>query len=754
MNKSVIFSVSGLVLLLGVGGAAAYWYGNQPIKEYYPNGAIKSITERKLYENTGKYQLFAQDGAKILEYNQQKGVKNGKGELFFTDGTVDVNFQNGKLSAPLNINSAKYADFLKEVNFNIDNSELKITSGETFQSSAEISCEEADFLLNMREILNVQNYENFKNFFGCLNFNKATFTVDGGKCVYEGAYQFPKYLADSKTSCDISNAEFLESYTQSFNLMNDISTSIAQENGTVGLTAGHIEEVQNFKFETDYKVADNKFTFSATTVSKNATIEQKGSFGGLESLIEDGVEFAFSAKGDDDVKKIVSSVLKNLSWADWEATINGKKRFTVSGDFNFMNGFSDPYVMSYYSNNEVTTQWKFDAKGTQLTSKYPNTNKPLFSFGMSINDGFKKAYKALAQDGLSMALNGSASFNPALMAKLQNEAVALLKGINSVSAVLMNKEGEKTISAAMALQKNFNIEQFMLSPLQFLNFKVVTYQNNQPFKVYGGNFIQGFKLNDKPLPAEQFGAETEYLTNVLKDSFDAIMAELEKAYGDLDENNISWIDSDIDPFLFGIYKGYTVAKSQMGLVEQEEMVEEAEDSDYSESVVSDEIYMIVSNTKDAFSGNQDNYKELNNETAVQLGLVNIDKNMKPINSFSGKVVVRPTPKTAGSLANDAFIVALSGIPDEYCENFLVAELDELPQEGLIGISVGNMNVAPLGFAELNKLTEDKENSDNVDASKGYFAVKAQNLENMLSEDVVQNVCSGGEKGNFVAVKYY
>ena len=164
--------------------------------------------------------------------------------------------------------------------------------------------------------------------------------------------------------------------------------------------------------------------------------------------------------------------------------------------------------------------------------------------------------------------------------------------------------------------------------------------------------------------------------------------------------------------------------------------------------------MIVSNTKIAFSGNQDNYKELNNETAVQLGLVNIDENMKPINSFNGKVVVRPTPKTAGSLANDAFIVALSGIPDEYCENFLVAELDELPQEGLIGISVGNMSVAPLGFAELNKLTEDKENSDNVDASKGYFAVKAKNLENILSEDVVQNVCSGGEKGNFVAVKYY
>lgn len=754
MNKSVIFSVSGLVLLLGVGGAAAYWYGNQPIKEYYPNGAIKSIAERKLYENTGKYQLFAQDGARILEYNQQKGVKNGKGELFFADGTVDVNFQNGKLSGPLNINSAKYADFLKEVNFDIDNSELKITSGETFQSSAGISCEEADFLLNMREILNVQNYENFKNFFGCLNFNKATFTIDGGKCVYEGAYQFPKYLADSKTSCDISNAEFLESYTQSFNLMNDISTSIAQENGTVGLTAGHIENVQNFKFETDYKVSDNKFTFSATTVSKNATIEQKGSFGGLESLIEDGVEFAFSAKGDDDVKKIVSSVLKNLSWADWEATINGKKRFTVTGDFNFMNGFSDPYVMSYYSNNEVTTQWKFDAKGTQLTSKYPNTNKPLFSFGMSINDGFKKAYRALAQDGLSMALNGSASFNPALMAKLQNEAVALLKGINSVSAVLMNKDGEKTISAAMALQKNFNIEQFMLSPLQFLNFKVVTYQNNQPFKVYGGNFIQGFKLNDKPLPAEQFGAETEYLTNVLKDSFDGIMAELEKAYGDLDENNISWIDSDIDPFLFGIYKGYTMAKSQMGL-EEDVIKPEAEDDDYSESVVSDEISMIVSNTKIAFSGNQDNYKELNNETAVQLGLVDIDENMKPINSFNGKVVVRPTPKTAGSLANDAFIVALSGIPDEYCENFLVAELDELPQDGFIGIAVGNMNVAPLGFAELNKLTQDKsENSDGIDSSKGYFAVKAQNLENMLSGDVVQNVCSGGEKGNFVAVKYY
>ena len=165
--------------------------------------------------------------------------------------------------------------------------------------------------------------------------------------------------------------------------------------------------------------------------------------------------------------------------------------------------------------------------------------------------------------------------------------------------------------------------------------------------------------------------------------------------------------------------------------------------------------MIVTNTKIAFSKNQNNYKELNDETAVQLGLVNIDENMKPINIFSGKVVVRPASKNSGSTESDAIIVALSGIPDENCETFLSSEIDMLPQEGIIGIAVGKMAVAPLGFAELNKLTEDAaENAGNSDVSKGYFAVKAPSVDELFDGETLQGVCSGGEKGNFVAVKYY
>lgn len=745
MRKGAVLAFIGGVLLLGAGAAGAYWYGNQPVKEYYPNGAIKSIAERKMYELSGKYKLFAQDGTLIEEYNQQNGIKNGNGAIYFKGGSVEFSYVNNKLSGPIKINVPEYAELFKETVLNIENSELKLTNGDFYEMNGDISCGEDDFLSHMQAFLNEQNYNNFKNFFECLTFKYASIKAEGGKCEYQGSYRFPRFLTDSEIKCKETNAEFLQGYAQGFNMVNSISSDFIESSGAKGFSAGDIGNIESLSFDSDFKMDSKKIAFALTTISDKFKLEQNGSFGGFEEMVESGIEFAYSPMNETDVKKLVLNILQNMSWSDWSAKINDKKRFTISGDFNVMNGFSDPYVMSYYSNGEVTTQWKMNDKGTQLTSKYPNSNKPMFSVGMNINDGFKKAYRALVQEGLNLAMSNNSTFNPKAFERIQNAGIAMLKGINSFSGVLMNDKGEKTISAVAALQNNFNIEQFIMSPLQFLNFKVITYQKNEPERVYEGNLMQGFALNGKKLSDKETEEQMDFVVDVLKKSVDNIADELEKAYGNLEVSEATWLDSDVDPFLFGFYKGYTAAKSQLDLNNK---------TDFDNDTIAEEIEKTVENIHLLYKGRTEGYAGLDNDTIVTLGIVPYDENGSAINSFGGKIVVRVSPKAEDELSG-AFIIALSGIPNDECQRFLTEDMFTMPQNGLIGVAAGNMSAAPKGFAELNKLTEDSAaNAGNFDIEQGYMALKPNALDETLVQKNINTFCAGHGKGNFIAVKYY
>lgn len=743
MKKGLILALVCIVLL-SAGAFGAYWYGNQPVKEYYPNGAIKSITERKLYEPNGKYQLFAQDGTLIEEYNQEKGIKNGKGSIYFKGGSVDFNYANNKLNGPLQFNAQEWSEFFtKDTALSISNTELKLVSGDFLSITGNISCSDDEFLLKTQAFLNEQNYVNFKNLFGCLNIKNATLNADGGKCEYNGSYQFPKFLANSAIKCDETNAEFLQGYAKGFNLASGISSDLVESAGVEGFSAGNISNIENLHFVSEYKPENKKLAFAIDTNSNKNKLEQNGSFGGFEEMIESGIEFAYSPKEENDVKKLVLNILKNMSWSDWSAKINNKNRFTITGDFNVMDGFSDEYVMSYYSNDEVTTQWKFNDKGTQLTSKYPNSNKPMFSFGLNINDNFKKAYKTLVQEGINLAMSGNSSFNQKAFERIQNAGMTMLKGFNSFSGVLMNEKGEKTISVVAALQNNFSIEQFMTAPQQFVNLKLVTYKKNEPERVYEGNLSQGFSLNGKKLSDEELEENMQYVFEILKGSVDTIADELEKSYGNLDEADVNWIDSDVDPFLFGFYKGYTSKKAQF----------ETED-EYNNDTAAEEIGRIADNIHTTYNQNPNGYEGLNNDTIVALGIAPYDDKGSAVNSFGGKIVVRSSAKTQESL-NSAFIVALSSIPDDECERFLAEDVFTLPQEDLIGVAVGSMVSAPKGFAELNKLTDDgAENTGSFELEQAYLALKSNELDDEIVQENIKKLCSGNERGNFIAVKYY
>ena len=568
MNKNSIAAIAGGAAAICVAVATVIWYGNQPIKEYYPNESIKSITQRKMFQHTGKYQRFSQDGTLIEEYEQIKGVKNGKAAIYFKGGSAEFAYADDKINGPFEIKAPEYEEYLNEVEVNFDNSEMQIKNGKFFEIGAKITCADEQFVAGLQSFLDDKNYDNFQTLFKCLNINNASLTSEEGKCEYKGSYNFPKFLTNSSLKCEATNVEALKDYTPDFDAVSDINTDFA-DTDNLNLNVGDVGNIENIKFDTSYNIKTGKISFDLNTVSDEITANQKVSFGGFEQLLESALEFAFSPQEDADSKKLLVSVLKNLSWSDWSATTNNHKRFTIVGDFNFVNGFSDPYTMSYYSDGEVTTQWKFDGKGTRISSKYPHTDKPMMSFGLNVNDSFKKAYKNLVNFGINAVTTDFSTFDPSVLEKLQTEAIDLVKGVSSVSGILMNADGQKTISAVMALQKNINLEEFMLAPTQFMNFKITTYKNDQPAKVYVGNFNQGFIMNGRKLTDDEIQVEMQNVAGELQSDIDAIIAELGKTYENIDEANMTWLNSDVDPFLFGFYKGYTGTKEQATQVQSE-----------------------------------------------------------------------------------------------------------------------------------------------------------------------------------------
>lgn len=737
--------IGGVAVLVGAAGGTL-WYSNQPIVEKYPNETVKSITERQFFKRTGKYEIFAQDGTKTQEYTLIDGARNGKGKIFFKDGTVEVNYKNGKLNGPVNLISSKYGKYMKGVNINIENSKFDVTSGVSYNVNGSIACSEDDFTNNMQYFLSAQDYNSFKNFVGCLSVENAVINSGGGKCVYDGMYKYPNFAKDSKIVCEESNEEFLSSYAQSFNTISNLSSSLTQDEDMPAIKGGDIGKIKSVQFDSEFKIADKKLKFAINTVSDKVTMVQNGSFGGFEQVTASLVEFAFSPKEDGDGKKLLVSALRNLSWSDWSAALNGHKRFTVTGDFSIVKGFSDPYIMSYYNNNEVTTQWKFDAKGTQLTSKYPNTTKPMLAFGISVSEEFKKTYTSLVENAINIISADSTSFNPMDFMELQKDGESLLQGISSISGVVMNPNGEKTISGVMAMQKSISFSDLMLSPIQYMDFKIVLYKAGKPYKIYDGNFLRGFKMNGKRLSNEEFEIEMQGITKVLQDSVDNIVAELDKIYGKINPNKLNWIDADIDPFLYGFYRGYGMAKNQFS------MMEAAENEEYGTAEL---LSMTAINIQNTFAGN---YEGLNNDKAVVAGVVpspSFNDKLELINSYGGKMMINEDKKNTGGTLGEAFVLSTSNIPSEECIKFLSEDRYILPQNGIVGIAVGRSSMIQQALVDLGRVTVDgPDNAGNDNLLKKYFAVKASSLENILTEENIEKICSDGEKGSFIAVKYY
>lgn len=710
MKKFALFMLS-LLIIAGIGAAAAYFLGKQPETTYYPDGKIKTIANRMFFKKTGDFHVFNTNGVLSEKYNLIDGVKNGKAFLYGGIKPIEINYNNGTLVGDVIIDKAIVSPKLEELKVSIKQGNLLDITVKTKEASfigeAKIVCPETDFIGKYQNYNFTRNADNFKSVLSCLSFSTITVESDEGLCKYSGEYIFPKFNADSKFVCD---------------------------NKTEEETFGPIEKI---KAEFDYIVEKQAFIIK-TSDPLNPQNLVTSSFKGGEKIIESAINFALSDKKEQNQGKLLVDIIKNFTISDTDVMVGNKTISSVQGDFNIVSGFSNPYVISYYTNDLATSQIKITSDGIAVRLRYPLSKTPMLGVEIKVDDTIKAKYNKVVQDlmsELSKDINIKPETLNTIFAQWLNYAWQFSDVIKSVNGALWNNKGEKILAASATVKGKINFNTFLADMAQNVDIKIVEYKNSKPVYIAKGTMLNGFTLNNKP---ENFDKILETLqTAELDYTIKQIGIELEKAYGHVAKDWANGNYYPVDPLLYGAYTGYTSAYSK-----------------YNSNATSDQLAMIVANIRTLFA-NQGSYESLNNVNIISFGAIPNDMIQSAergiiINNYQGNVTITTSKASSTDTSPKAFVIEFGGLPKETCVSLSSAYYGV--DSGLVGVAAGVQKTANdhqvhsnIG-AIANLLLLDESNGN---SSEGL----AYDTNTSLSPTNAIIACSGENNNNAVAFKF-
>lgn len=662
--KKIILSVFFVTAIVAGGGA--YWYGNQPKVTYYPNGEIKTSVQQEFFKEKGEYKVFNQDGTLSQKFVVDNGVRNGKG-FVYADGVVaEVNYENGILSGPLKLDTNGKVPSLDNLQIDLANSgyvfeykKQKVSTDKTSENeelsvpetkiAGKITCSDDEFLNAMQAFLKQQTLNTFKDFSRCISVTSSSFEDELYKCEFDGVYVYPKFMADSKIKCDSKGIE------------DEVSASFAQ--------AG-IPDMGKMSVSLNYTSADKKFSFALS--DDKGVYNQVQTFKGLEEMIESAVEYTFSKQDSKDTIKFVSDLLKSFVISDSQLMVEGKVVSAVMGEFNVIDGFSDPWTASFFGiENTLTSQIKITNKGLVLNIAYPISKKPLLSVGIQVNDKFKQKYKSAVELVMKeFSENSEDVASEHIMAKLPEYSMSFSDVINSVNALLMNNKGEKVVGAVFNVKKGTDFMSAASNLQNAFTAKIISYKNNKPNKVISGDVENGFLADGKIIPAENIA---DYLD---KDALDDVSKQIEeeytKVYEMMKDNKYP-----SDPFIRGFYEGYYDAMQQ-----------------YKSMQTVEQVNKLIENLRVVYADTE-NYGNLSNELAINLNTIPkemITEDGKIISASGGEINIYAVPAFVGDDENLSFVVQMADVSQSTCMALATDEWGE--NTGLIAIGV-NENIADL-----------------------------------------------------------
>ena len=92
--KKLLFATVALVVL---GAAGTLIYGDMPLKTYYPNGVLRTETQRSFFKKNGTHKEYHPNGQLKLEAMYVDNVQNGQEKQYLDNGTLKrkVTYVNG-----------------------------------------------------------------------------------------------------------------------------------------------------------------------------------------------------------------------------------------------------------------------------------------------------------------------------------------------------------------------------------------------------------------------------------------------------------------------------------------------------------------------------------------------------------------------------------------------------------------------------------------------------------------------------------
>ena len=694
MKKYVWMAVLLIVIAFCVTGGIFY-FGNQPLITRYANGQIKSSTPRRFFVPDGLASFYHENGTLAYQYNFKNGIKNGEGFLYISGQPVKFYYQNGVISGPVTLEqNAFFKDvgIKPKITFLPQNKIEVLIDDDTFQTRFEADnlCSDDDLLAQFSNYGIDFARSKLGTLLECFLLTNAEMKDEGYGCNFEGGYKYPALTRDFALKCHI-----------------DYHDETSQDNQEILLTG-------------DYELAsDNLIIKGSTNEDTDSRISL--SYKGLKPIVEGVSKTLVNAPENQYAAKILELLVENLTSLDADLIVNDKKVWDVSGSFNMMKGFSDPYYFSSYINNDLSSQVKITKSGINLKALYPLSKKPMFSLGLNVGDTFGATYHELMQQlraTLADSYNQKTDTASNVLENMMEETSKISNLFKSAYATLYNNKGQKVLAGNLSLKSGVSPEVLMFNPMVALSANIITYQDGKPNHNITGDEQSGFLIDGYQADEESVLAYI-YNENV-QQALDDIRSDLEQTIAPMVENAASSKDLiGIDPLFVGMYSGYVKAMFKKEV-----------------NATIDEIAQIVVNTEAVYQ-DKENYAGLDEQTAVEFNIVPeemIGDDGDLYNLYGGQVFVRPSQALKKSTALDAFVVILTNLPSNVCKMLAVADWSA-GGANFIGVSAAKAGVA--------------------DVSKAYWGEDFEGRSSGLSYDMLsaQEACGEDDTAS-VALKFY
>lgn len=205
MKKNILIAALSFALLFII--CIAYWFGKQPKRTYYPDGAIKTSVDRSFFKENGVGKFYNENGETIQIYNVEKGTKNGPSRIMFGDGEIKFNYIDNNISGDIVIDADEDVEEFSSLTVKAFDGTLKIKKKFNdkiyVKSTAKISCEDEDFVRAMQDFADHRDKDSFIHLAKCLNFEKIKYDSSYEECNITGSFRYPNFQQSALGLCKI-----------------------------------------------------------------------------------------------------------------------------------------------------------------------------------------------------------------------------------------------------------------------------------------------------------------------------------------------------------------------------------------------------------------------------------------------------------------------------------------------------------------------------------------------------------------------